>query len=170
MSSAGPGGPKMRILPVLLISVLLIGFGLTACDQGPVGRFLRRRLVETPARLLSNLSRGQLLGLTLVLLLGGAAALLFEAEGLRLFSMAAPELTTWVMVFDVTVVFDMAVLTLTLQAVARGRDLNRILRRVIQTVAAYTSAVGRRRRTRRRRKPRAPRPDADDAGPGLVFA
>ena len=160
----------MRILPVLLISVLLIGFGLTACDQGPVGRFLRRRLVETPARLLSNLSRGQLLGLTLVLLLGGAAAFLFEAEGLRLFSMAASELTTWVMVFDVTVVFDMAVLTLTLQAVARGRDLNRILRRVIQTVAAYTSAVGRRRRTRRRRKPRAPRPDADDAGPGLVFA
>ena len=155
---------------MLLISVLLIGFGLTACDQGPVGRFLRRRLVETPARLLSNLSRGQLLGLTLVLLLGGAAAFLFEAEGLRLFSMAAPELTTWVMVFDVTVVFDMAVLTLTLQAVARGRDLNRILRRVIQTVAAYTSAVGRRRRTRRRRKPRAPRPDADDAGPGLVFA
>ena len=170
MSSAGPGCPKMRILPVLLISVLLIGFGLTACDQGPVGRFLRRRLVETPARLLSNLSRGQLLGLTLVLLLGGAAAFLFEAEGLRLFSMAAPELTTWVMVFDVTVVFDMAVLTLTLQAVARGRDLNRILRRVFQTVAAYTSAVGRRRRTRRRRKPRAPRPDADDAGPGLVFA
>ena len=170
MSSAGPGGPKMRILPVLLISVLLIGFGLTACDQGPVGRFLRRRLVETPARLLSNLSRGQLLGLTLVLLLGGAAAFLFEAEGLRLFSMAAPELTTWVMVFDVTVVFDMAVLTLTLQAVARGRDLNRILRRVFQTVAAYTSAVGRRRRTRRRRKPRAPRPDADDAGRGLVFA
>ena len=155
---------------MLLISVLLIGFGLTACDQGPVGRFLRRRLVETPARLLSNLSRGQLLGLTLVLLLGGAAAFLFEAEGLRLFSMTAPELTTWVMVFDVTVVFDMAVLTLTLQAVARGRDLNRILRRVIQTVAAYTSAVGRRRRTRRRRKPRAPRPDADDAGPGLVFA
>lgn len=155
---------------MLLISVLLIGFGLTACDQGPVGRFLRRRLVETPARLLSNLSRGQLLGLTLVLLLGGAAAFLFEAEGLRLFSMAAPELTTWVMVFDVTVVFDMAVLTLTLQAVARGRDLNRILRRVFQTVAARTSAVGRRRRTRRRRKPRAPRPDADDAGPGLVFA
>ena len=170
MSSAGPGGPKMRILPVLLISVLLIGFGLTACNQGPLGRFLRRRLVETPARLLLNLSRGQLLGLTLVLLLGGAAAFLFEAEGLRLFSMAAPELTTWVMVFDVTVVFDMAVLTLTLQAVARGRDLNRILRRVIQTVAAYTSAVGRRRRTRRRRKPRAPRPDADDAGRGLVFA
>ena len=170
MSSAGPGGPKMRILPVRLISVLLIGFGLTACDQGPVGRFLRRRLVETPARLLSNLSRGQLLGLTLVLLLGGAAAFLFEAEGLRLFSMAAPELTTWVMVFDVTVVFDMAVLALTLQAVARGRDLNRILRRVFQTVAAYTSAVGRRRRTRRRSKPRATRPDADDAGPGLVFA
>jgi len=170
MSSAGPGGPKMRILPVLLISVLLIGFGLTACDQGPVGRFLRRRLVETPARLLSNLSRGQLLGLTLVLLLGGAAAFLFEAEGLRLFSMAAPELTTWVMVFDVTVVFDMAVLALTLQAVASGRDLNRILRRVCQTVAAHTSAVGRRRRTRRRRRPRARHPDADDAGPGLVFA
>ncbi|PZU73191.1 MAG: hypothetical protein DI531_10880 [Brevundimonas sp.] len=84
--------------------------------------------------------------------------------------MAASELTTWVMVFDVTVVFDMAVLTLTLQAVARGRDLNRTLRRVCQTVAARSSAVGRRRRTRRRRKPRAPRPDADDAGPGLVFA
>ena len=163
----------MKLTKGLVTITAVLGasvFGLTACDQGPVGRFLRRRLVETPARLLSNLSRGQLLGLTLVLLLGGAAAFLFEAEGLRLFSMAAPELTTWVMVFDVTVVFDMAVLTLTLQAVARGRDLNRILRRVIQTVAAYTTAVGRRRQTRRRRKPRAPRPDADDAGPGLVFA
>ena len=76
-------------IQVLLSLMLLIVLGLTVADEGPVGIVLRRWLVEAPAQLLARLSRGRVLGLGLVVLLGVAAILLFETDGLRLFSMAS---------------------------------------------------------------------------------
>ena len=96
---------------------LLIVLGLTRFDQGPVGTVLRLWLVERPASLLSRLTRGQILGVILVIALGAAVVALFEAEGVRLFAMAAPDQIAWVLMFDVTVLFDLAILALSLRAV-----------------------------------------------------
>ena len=155
-----------------LFMVLTMVFGLTMFDQGDVGAALRRTLVQTPARLLAKLSRGQIIGLMLVLVLVTAVAVVFEADGLRLMSMAAPDLIAWVLMFDVTVLFDLAVLAVSLRAIAGWRGLTQaatVLRKntmpLIQRIAAWRG-----RQTRRPHRPRPPRPKADDAEPGLVFA
>lgn len=159
---------------MLLSLMLLIVLGLTVADKGPVGIALRRWLVETPARLLAPLSRGRVLGLGLVVMLGGATILLFEAEGVRLFSMAAPDMIAWVLMFDVTVMFDLVVLTLSLRAVAGWRGLIRQRDMALGLVSVLIGRIRRGARSRRGRtgKPRPPRSPSSDGEPhpGFAFA
>ena len=159
---------------MLLSLMLLIVLGLTAADEGPVGTALQRWLVEAPVRLLARLSRGRVLGLGLVVLLGVAAILLFEAEGVRLFSMAAPDMIAWVLMFDVTAVFDLVVLTIGLRAVAGWRCLVRQRDMALSRARAMIGRIrgGARPRSARVRKPRPPRfPSSDgEPDPGFAFA
>ncbi len=155
---------------MLLLSVLII-LGLTLADEGVVGTALRRWLIETPARFLAGLSRGRTLGLGLIALVGLAAVMLFETEGVRLFSMAAPDMVAWVLMFDVTVIFDLVVLAVSLRAVAGWRGLIR-RRELMQGLARRL--VGRirgmRSRARRVSKPRPPQSPSDDPEPNSPYA
>lgn len=155
---------------MLLLSVLII-LGLTLADEGVVGTALRKWLVQTPARFLAGLSRGRALGLGLVALMGVAAVMLFETEGARLFSMAAPDMVAWVLMFDVTVLFDIVVLAVSLRAVAgwrgliRRRDLMQGLpRRLIARIIVARS------RGRRVSRPRPPRSRSGDPEPEPAYA
>ncbi|VXC02837.1 hypothetical protein [Brevundimonas sp. G8] len=159
---------------MLLSLMLLIVLGLTVADEGLVGIALRRWLVEAPARLLARLSRGRMLGLGLVVLLGVAAILLFEAEGVRLFSMAAPDMIAWVLMFDVTVIFDLVILAISLRAVAGWRGLVRQRDMALSRAGALIGRIRRGARSRggRTRKPWAPRSPSSDGepDPGFAFA
>lgn len=155
---------------MLLLSVLII-LGLTLADEGVVGTALRRWLIETPARFLAGLSRGRTLGLGLVALVGLAAVMLFETEGVRLFSMAAPDMVAWVLMFDVTVLFDIVLLAVSLRAVAgwrhiiQRRDLMQgLARRLIGRIRGVRS------QGRRVSKPRPPRSPSGDPEPDSPYA
>ncbi|MBK6026682.1 hypothetical protein QOZ96_003400 [Brevundimonas nasdae] len=128
--------------------------------------------METPARHLSRISRGQVLGLLLVVGLGVLAVALFEAEGVRIYAMAAPELTGWVLMFDATVVFDMMVLAISLRAAASWRGLVRQTRTVVSIAArmATTAVKGVRSRARRIRPLRPPSDESSEIEPDAVFA
>lgn len=157
---------------MLLISSLLIVFGLTLFDRGPIGAALRLWLVQTPAPHLSRTSRGQVLGLLLGIGIGVLAVALFEAEGVRIYAMAAPELTGWALMFDMTVVFDMMVLAISLRAAASWRGLVRQIRAAVGTVArmATTAVKGVRSRSRRIRPLRPPSDESSEIEPDAVFA
>lgn len=155
---------------MLLLSVLII-LGLTLADEGVVGTALRKWLVQTPARFLAGLSRGRALGLGLVALMGVAAVMLFETEGVRLFSIAAPDMVAWVLMFDVTVLFDIVVLAVSLRAVAGWRGLIRcrdlmegLARRLVDRIRGVRS------RGRRVSKPRPPRSPSGDPEPEPAYA
>ena len=155
---------------MLLLSVLII-LGLTLADEGVVGTALGKWLVETPARFLAGLSRGRTLGLGLVALVGVAAVMLFETEGVRLFSMAAPDMVAWVLMFDVTVIFDIVVLAVSLRAVAGWRGLIRrrdmiqgLARRLVGRIKGVRSRGG------RVSKPRPPRSPSGDPEPDPAYA
>lgn len=156
----------------MLLSILLIVVGLTVVDQGAAGRALRRWLVDAPARMLAGLSRRHIGAVVLVGLLGLAAVLAFEAEGLRLFSMAAPELTAWAMMFDVAVVLDLMVLIVGLRAASAWRAVARQAAAVIRPVlnAARRIGTAATARARRPRKARPPRPGRDDVEPMPALA
>lgn len=155
---------------MLLLSVLII-LDLTLADEGVVGTALRKWLVETPARFLAGLSRGRTLGLGLVALMGVTAVMLFETEGVRLFSMAAPDMVAWVLMFDVTVLFDIIVLAVSLRAVAGWRGLIR-RRDLMQGLARRLIAriKGARSRGRRVSRPRPPRSPSGDPEPEPAYA
>ena len=155
---------------MLLLSVLII-LGLTLADEGVVGTALRQWLIEMPARFLAGLSRGRTLGLGLVALMGVAAVMLFETEGARLFSMAAPDMVAWVLMFDVTVLFDIVVLAVSLRAVAGWRGLIR-RRDLMQGLARRLIAriKGARSRGRRVSRPRPPRSPSGDPEPEPAYA
>ena len=155
---------------MLLLSVLII-FGLTLADEGVVGTALRQWLIEMPARFLAGLSRGRTFGLGLVALVGVAAVMLFETEGVRLFSVAAPDMVAWVLMFDVTIIFDLVVLAVSLRAVAGWRGLIRrrdmmhgLARRLIVRIRGVRS------RGRRVSKPRPPRSPSGDPEPDPAYA
>lgn len=157
------------MLVFLLLSIL---FGLTAFDRSAAGEALRRALVQAPARMLGRLARGQVIGLLLVALLMVVATVVFEAEGLKLASMAAPDLIGWVLMFDVTVLFDLMVLAVSLKALAGWRGLTQVATALRETAVQLVRRLDARRsrRPRRPRRPRPPSPGSDEAEPGLVFA
>ncbi|WP_292224953.1 hypothetical protein [Brevundimonas sp.] len=123
-------------------------------------------------RHLSRTSRGQVLGLLLIIGIGVLAVALFEAEGVRMYAMAAPELTGWALMFDVTVVFDMMVLAIGLRAAASWRGLLRQTQAAtrVATRLMTTAVRGVRTRTRRIRTPRPPSGGINDIEPEAAFA
>ena len=158
---------------LLVLLTLLVVLGLTFADHGSVGTALRRWLVETPARLLARLSRSQALGLGLVVLLGVVTITLFETEGVRLFSMAAPDMVAWVLMFDVTVVFDMVMLAIASRAIAGWRGLVRQRDIAGGILSALIGRINRGARSRspRIKKSKPPRSSGDgEPDPAFAFA
>ncbi|WP_312572062.1 hypothetical protein [Brevundimonas sp.] len=157
------------VLVFLLLSIL---FGLTAFDRSAAGEALRRALVQAPARMLGWLTRGRAVGFLLVALLMLVATVMFEAEGLKLASMAAPDLIGWVLMFDVTVLFDLMVLAVSLKALAGWRGVTHVATALRRRTRRLIARLGARRGRgpRKPRRPRPPRPGSDEAEPDLVFA
>ncbi|MEW6538135.1 MAG: hypothetical protein AB1448_06040 [Pseudomonadota bacterium] len=173
MSQGGRHVDALEALVILWLFLLIV-LGLTVADQGPVGIALRQWLVEAPARRLSRLTAGQAAGLCLVVVLGVVAIVLFEADGARMFALAAPDMIAWALMFDVTVIFDLVVIAISLRAVAGWRGLMRQRELVLSVVSTVLGRIRRRARSRGGRfgKPRPPRSPSDDAEPepGFAFA
>lgn len=173
MSQGGRHVDALEALVILWLFLLIV-LALTVADQGPVGIALRQWLVEAPARRLSRLTAGQAAGLCLVVVLGVVAIVLFEADGARMFALAAPDMIAWALMFDVTVIFDLVVIAISLRAVAGWRGLMRQRELVLSVVSTVLGRIRRRARSRGGRfgKPRPPRSPSDDAEPepGFAFA
>ena len=109
-----------------------------------------------------------------ILTLGVAAIVLFEADGARMFAMAAPDMIAWALMFDVTVIFDLVVLAISLPAVAGWRGLMQQREFATRVVSTVLRRIRRRARSRGGRlgKPSPPRSPSDDSEPepGFAFA
>lgn len=157
------------MLPILFTALVLIGV-MAAWPDTRLGRGLRHWLIEAPARALARISPRRLIGPALLAGVGAVLFLLFEAEGLRLFAMAAPELVGWAVMFDLTVALDVVAAGLTLAAAARLKPVMMQVRRVASRLAALPRRAARALRARTIRRP-GPRP-SDDPEPvfGYAFA
>lgn len=159
------------MLPIILTALILVGI-MGACPGTQLGQTLRRWLVEAPARALARISPRQLIGPAMLAVAGGVLFVLFEAEGLRLFAMAAPELLGWAVMFDITVTLDLVAASLTVAGVARLRPLIARLGIVAASATAVARALPRRAaRALRTRTIRRPGPASkDDAEPLAGYA
>ncbi|MBA4804813.1 MAG: hypothetical protein H2038_09210 [Brevundimonas sp.] len=123
----------------------MLGVVLLAAGLAPPGSDLRRLLVEAPARRLQRVRPGHVLFFCALAVIGGLLFWLFEAEGLRFFSLMAPDVVVWFAVFDISLYLDVVVLGAALSATTRVRALSSVPVRMVA------------RRWRRARAGRSPR-------------
>ncbi|MDP1912554.1 hypothetical protein [Brevundimonas sp.] len=132
----------------------LLCAGLLLSPGSALGKALRRGLVEAPAHALNRLGRGRIVFFTLLAAAGFTLALLFEAEGLRLFGLMLPDLLVWFAVFDVGVFIDALLIAGTILAAsslgeARAR-VAALPRMIAGRVTRYAARARRPRRSRAR--------------------
>lgn len=131
------------MLPILIAALVVIGV-MGACPETPLGRTLKRWLVETPARVVARFSPRRLVGPALLALAGVVLVVLFEAEGLRLFALAAPELVSWAVMFDITVTLDLVAASLAMAGATRLKPILARLRVTVQRATATLRGLPRR--------------------------
>ncbi|WP_294330686.1 hypothetical protein [uncultured Sphingomonas sp.] len=140
-------------------TLLLFWFALLVAEGTPIGRALRRLLVEAPAHWCNRWSRGDVL-LILTLLAGAALILwLMEAEGRLFLGMLGPDIVAGASMLELGTLLDVAVTALTVFATLRVKGLQQ------WATARFARCM---RRARRIRRP-ARKPTNDD-GDGPAFA
>lgn len=140
-----------------IIATTLGLWALLIAGRGtPIGRMLERGLVEMPARRIDRITRGHLL---LGLMLTGVIGLVFlilDVEGIRLMSMGAPEIATFLTTFEVSTWLDVAMTAVLTASTLRLRATAAHMRERIAAARPRTP------RPRGRRTRAIPPPSNDD--------
>ncbi len=150
----------------MTILLLMVTFTLLFAPDTPTGRFLHRHLVIAVARRLDRITAGHVL-LMLGLCAGAALVIgVMRGDGLALLGMMAPEVSSWLITFEVSSYLDIAAAVVLAATTVRIRGLAgawRPRRRPLRRTAGTRRA---------RRSPRPARPVArnDDEGERRVAA
>jgi hypothetical protein len=138
-----------------MVTVALLGLWLAMmiARGTATGRSMRRWLVEKPAAQLSRIRRGTLWFVLLMVLMASATVWVMGHEGLQLFGMAMPELTSMMLALDVMSVLDTAVVVAIAATSVRWGAVR---------TAVVARLRGRARSARARRSRPVERPSAND--------
>lgn len=158
------------LVALVLAALLLLLYA--APEVGGV-RLLHRLLVVGPARFLSRLSPAKILFVLALCLAAWILIGLFAGEGVKLFTMMAPDTILWFAMFDVATMVDALLFGLIVSSSVR---LSAVMKRV-QTVfapvrdlivsLARPAARDRTRKTRPTALRKPPRADDPDGWPGM---
>lgn len=147
----------------MIATLLALWAMLLVAGGTPAGRLMRRMVVEWPAARLARVSRGAVI---VWLILGAIGALCFwflEEDGLRLFTMAMPEVAGWITAFEIGSTVEALVVAVTAASTLR-------MGRVRGWLAARMRIAPRTKRARRTRPAvRVPANDDEDGG-GIALA
>ncbi|WP_137864387.1 MULTISPECIES: hypothetical protein [unclassified Sphingomonas] len=146
----------------MIVALLGLWFALLLAGDTPVGRLMRRALVEWPAARLAGIRREAVI---IWMILGAISLLCFwflEEEGLRIFSMALPEIAGWLTLFEIGTLVDTILVAVLAASTLRFGAVR-------HWIAARLPVARRARRTRRAR-PAARASNDDEDGPALALA
>ena len=161
------------MLTVLLCAAMMFAW---LCPQTPLGRMLRRLLVEWPARklaaldprkMLPKLTAGRVLLLLLVLSALALVVAVARADVTMFLAQGMPEGIAWFATFDVAAYLDVIALALVLGATVRVRAIYAALKAwVARSAICRRMWRGRSARSRSPRPERRPHPPSNDDEPG----
>jgi hypothetical protein len=149
----------------MLVALIGLWYMLLLAEGTPVGRLMRRVLVEWPAARLARIQRGAVIIWALLGVIGLLCFWFLEEDGLRLFTMAMPEIAGWLSMFELGAVVDALVVTVAAASTLR-----------LGAVRGWLAArlpLGQRATRARRVRPverKASNDDEDGAGFVLAFA
>ena len=154
------------MLTSLFLGVLAV---LIVFPEIAMARALHRWLVQPLAARLNRIRPGHLIFAGALIALATALIVFFEWEGVRLVGMAAPEVMSWLAMFDAAAVLDLAAVAIAMAATTRFRALrDRVLMTAGQAVTTVRTVLARGRRRAFKARPTTPRPkrsdDPDPAG------
>ena len=144
---------------MIQVTLLLFWFALLVAGGTPIGRTLRRLLVEAPARWCNRWSRGEVVLVLGFVIAAIAIVWVMETEGAVVFGMMAPEAIAWASMFEIGTLVDIAITTVTVFTALRVQGLRHWI------AARFSRRLPRARRTRR-----PARAAANDDGEGPAFA
>lgn len=146
----------------MLVTLLGLWLMLMLAGDTPLGRTMRRGLVEWPAARLAGIRRGAVISWMILAAIGALCFWFLEEEGLRLFTMAMPEIAGWISMFEIGALVDALVVAVMAASTLRfGAARNWIAARL---------AMRRRAPRQRRNRPAARSASNDDEDIGARFA
>ena len=134
---------------------------IAAFPETVIGKGIRHALVERPAARLSRFTRGDAAVIFLLMLATAMVTLIGEGDGIRLLTLAAPDVAIWITTFEVSAYVDILV---TLGAAASGLRLREVAARYRAGVVARRGAARACRRATRVRRVRPAKADNDSDG------
>ncbi|BCA62434.1 hypothetical protein HMP09_1668 [Sphingomonas sp. HMP9] len=131
---------------------------MLAAPQTPIGRAMRYMLVAEPATRLSRFTRGDAAVIVLLMIAAAMVTLVGEGDGIRVLTLAAPDIAVWITTFEVSAYLD---IVLALAAAASSLRVRGAVARYLGVFARRPAAKGHPRATRSR-KTRSMVADNDD--------
>lgn len=131
------------MLAILLLTALLV---IRTGPESPLGKALRRPLVDWPAEKLARLTRGRIMTLVLIGLLITAGIAVIGKEAMQIMMMAMPETLAWLATIDLSILVDALVAAALLSGHLR-------LRGTMARLRGIRRGAGRQPRARRRARP-----------------
>lgn len=131
---------------------------MATAPQTSIGKALRRMLIDRPAERLLRFSRGDAAVMFLLMIAAAMVTLVGEGDGIRLLTLAAPDVAIWITTFEVSAYLD---IVMALAATVSSLRVRGVL-------ARYMGVFGRRpaakahKRAIRSRKARPTIADNDD--------
>lgn len=139
---------------------------MVAAPQTPIGKAMRRIAIERPAARLSRFTRGDAAVMFLLMMAAGMVTLVGEGDGIRLLTLAAPDVAIWITTFEVSAYLD---IVMALAATVSSLRIRGVMGRYLGVFGRHPAAKARQRAIRSRRvRPTAA--DNDDDRHWLAIA
>lgn len=150
---------------LLLVMLSVLGL-LVLFPETPIARNLHRLLVQQPARRLAKLTPGRMAFWLALGLMGLVLFVLFEADGVRLFTFMAPDIVMWFTMFEVALFLDVFLIAAAMVATTRVRVVrDQVVQAVRRALRSISAGHRGRDRSPRSRPERPSKPPCDDPDP-----
>ena len=131
---------------------------MIAAPETAIGKAMRRVLIDRPAARLARFSRGDAAVVFLLMMTAAMVTLVGEGDGIRLLTLAAPDVAIWITTFEVSAYLD---IVMALAATVSSLRVRGVLARYLGIFGRRPAAKAHKRAIRSR-KVRPPVADNDD--------
>jgi hypothetical protein len=151
---------------VCLFTAIACWLIMIAAPETAIGMAMRRMLIDRLAARLTRFSRGDAAVMFLLMMAAAMVTLAGEGDGIRLLTLAAPDVAIWITTFEVSAYLDVV---MTLAATVSSLRVRGVLARYLGVLGRRPAAKARKRATSlRKARPAAADNDDDRHRPAIA--